>query len=106
MIQMIQFRRGLYVINDHVPDRYSKYINRELWCFNSTFQQYSSYIVVISFICGEQFNRSTRRKPQQTLPHNVALSTPCREWDFELTTLVVIGTDCIGSCYYPPTIQS
>jgi hypothetical protein len=28
--------------------------------------------------------------------HPPAASTPCHE--FELTTLVVIGTDCIGSC--------
>ena len=34
----------------------------------------------------------------QTLSHNVVLSTPCHERGFELTTLVVIGTDCIGRC--------
>jgi hypothetical protein len=52
------------------------------------FQQYFSYIVVVSFIGG-----GNRRKPPT-----------CRKsltnWPwaiFELTTLVVIGTDCIGS---------
>ena len=30
--------------------------------------------------------------------NNVASSTPRHERGFELTTLVVIGTDCIGSC--------
>ena len=33
----------------------------------------------------------------QTFSHNVVLSTPCLG-EFELTTLVVIGTDCIGNC--------
>jgi hypothetical protein len=34
----------------------------------------------------------------QTLSHNVVLSTPRHERGFELATLVVIGTDCTGSC--------
>ena len=34
----------------------------------------------------------------QTLSHNVILSTPCHEWGSNSTTLVVIGTDCTGSC--------
>ena len=33
----------------------------------------------------------------QTLSHNVVSSTPSWPW-FEHTTLVVIGTDCTGSC--------
>jgi hypothetical protein len=32
------------------------------------------------------------------LSHNVVSSTPRHEQDFELTTLVVMGTDCTGSC--------
>ena len=59
--------------------------------FNATrhFQQYFSYIVTVNCIGGE----STRRK----LP-------TCR---FELTTLVVIGTDCTGSLNLNyPIIQS
>jgi hypothetical protein len=27
------------------------------------------------------------------LSHDVISSTPCHDWEFELTTLVVIGTD-------------
>ena len=35
----------------------------------------------------------------QTLSYNVAQSTPHHAWAvFELTMLVLIGTDCIGSC--------
>ena len=34
----------------------------------------------------------------QTLSHNVVSSTPRHEQGFKLTTSVVIGTDCIGSC--------
>jgi len=34
----------------------------------------------------------------QTLSHNVVSSTLHHEWGFELTTLVVIGTDCTGCC--------
>ena len=33
-----------------------------------------------------------------TLSHNVVSSTPHHERGFELTTFVVIGTDCTGSC--------
>jgi hypothetical protein len=34
----------------------------------------------------------------QTLSHNVVSSAPHHERGLELTTLVVIDTDCIGSC--------
>ena len=34
----------------------------------------------------------------QTLSHNVVSSTPRHERGFKLTSLVVIGTDCTGSC--------
>ena len=34
----------------------------------------------------------------QTLSHNVLSSTPRHEREFELTTSVVIGTNCTGSC--------
>ena len=61
-------------------------------------QQYLIYIVAVSFIGGG--NRRTRRKPptcrkSQTLSHNVVHLALIR---FELTTSVVIGTHCIGSC--------
>ena len=48
--------------------------------FKCHFQQYFSYIMAVSFIGGG--NQSTQRKPQ-------ICSLTC--------TLVVIGTDCIGS---------
>ena len=50
------------------------------------YQKYFSYIMAVSFIGG-----GNQRKPRlwQTLSHLT--------WDgLELTTLVVIGTDCIG----------
>ena len=60
-----------------------------------------NYIMAVSFI-GEG-NRSTRENHWpvtghwQTLSYNVVSSTPHHEQGFELTMLVVIGTDCIGS---------
>ena len=63
------------------------------------FQQYFSYIVVVSFISGG--NRRIRRKPptcrKSLASFNIMLSTS--PWSrFELTTSVVIDTDYIGSC--------
>jgi hypothetical protein len=66
------------------------------------FRQYFNYIVAVSFIGGG--NQSTRRKPQtcrKSLINFIRLG--CIEFTsqsvgFELTTLVVIGTDCISSC--------
>ena len=60
--------------------------------------------MAVSFIGGR--NRNTRRKPPTcrkpltNLSQNVVSSTPSLRGirGFELTTLVVIGTDCIGSC--------
>jgi hypothetical protein len=42
------------------PKGLKAYIGLGLWCLNH-FQQYFSYIVVVSFICGG--NQNTRRKP-------------------------------------------
>ena len=42
----------------------------------------------------------------QTWSHKVVSNTPRHETGFELTTLVVIGTDCIGSFVNPTTIRS
>jgi len=69
-----------------------------VYCY---FQQYFSYIVAVSFI--GRGNRGTRRKPPtcsvqvtDKLYHILLYASP---WSrFELTTSVVIDTDCIGSC--------
>ena len=64
--------------------------------------QYFSYIVEVSFIGGG--NKSTRRKPLTCCKSLTNCITKCcieytSPWTgFELTTLVVIGTDCTGTC--------
>ena len=77
-----------------------KWIRVRVMMFNATFNNVSDIYRGDSYIGGG--NRSTRRKPKnlwQTLSHNIASST----WTgFELTTLVVIGTGCIGSCKSQP----
>jgi hypothetical protein len=59
-----------------------------LWCL-MPLSKYFSYIVAVIFIGGA--HRRTKRKPPN-----------CRKYlawtGFEITTLVVIGTDCIDSC--------
>jgi hypothetical protein len=62
--------------------------------FNATFNNILVKIVAVSFIDGENHRPATSH--WQTLSHNVVSSTPCLS-GFELTTLVVIGTDCIDS---------
>jgi len=64
------------------------------------FQQYFSYIVAVSFIGGG--NRSTWRKPptcHKSLKnyHIMMYCVHLTQVGFELTMLVVISTDCIGS---------
>jgi hypothetical protein len=65
-------------------------------------QQYFSFIVAVNSICGgkREYPEETTDLPEFTdklyyiMLHRVHLA-----WSgFELTTLVVIGTDCIGSC--------
>jgi hypothetical protein len=57
--------------------------------------------VAVSFIGGgnqsTQENHWSVTSHWQNLSHNVASITPCHEL-VELTILVVIGTDCTGSC--------
>ena len=59
--------------------------------------------MVVSFIGGGNWSiQRENHRPvasyRQTLSHNVALSTPCHERCYELTTIVVIGNDFTGSC--------
>jgi hypothetical protein len=58
---------------------------------------YFSYIVAVSFIGGGK--RSTRRKPLTCCKSLTNLSRVHLAWaGFKLTTFMVIGTYCIGSC--------
>ena len=72
-------------------------------------QHYVSYIVAVSFI-GEG-NWSTRRKPPTcrksltNLNHIFCIEYTSPLTGFELTTLVVGGTDCTGR-YNPTTIRT
>jgi hypothetical protein len=78
-----------------------KWFELGLWCLMH-FQQYFSYIVAVIFNGGG--NLSTLRK--QTIcckSLSYFITYCCIEYTspsagFELTTLVVIGTDCIGNC--------
>jgi hypothetical protein len=48
-----------------------------------------------------EYPEKTTNLPQshwQTLSHNVVSSAPRHEWDSNSQTLLVIGTDCTGSC--------
>ena len=71
------------------------------WCL-TPLSTHFSYIVAISFICGG--NWSTRRKPPTCRKSLTNFITSCcieyiSSWTgFELTTLVVIGTDFSGIC--------
>ena len=82
--------------------------NLVMWLLSITcllfghFQQYFSYIMAVNFIGGG--NRSTLRKPPTCHKSLTNFITWCcieytSPWaGFELTTLVMIGTDCIGDC--------
>jgi hypothetical protein len=69
------------------------------------FQQYFSYIVAVSFISWG--NRMNLSEVTDKLHHIMLYTSP---WSrFELTTSVVIGTGCIGSCksnYYTITAMT
>ena len=60
-----------------------------------------SYIMAVKFYWWRKPEYPEKTDlPQVTdkLSHNVLLGTPHHEQGLKLTTLVVIGTDCIGSC--------
>ena len=92
--------RGLNVQIEHIrPVHFCIMANKYMvTVFNATF----NYIAAVRFIGGG--NRGTRRK-QPTCRKSLInfITQSCIEYTsawtgFELTTLVVIGTDCIGSC--------
>ena len=60
------------------------------------FEQCFSYIVEVSFIGGR--NQSTRRKPPTNFITQCCIEYTSPWTGIELTTLLVIGTDCKGSC--------
>ena len=66
--------------------------------FNAT---YFSYIVAVSFIGGGNWNTQRERpichKSLTNLSYNVVSCTPRHERGSKLTTLMVIGTNCVGS---------
>ena len=59
--------------------------------FNATFNNIA--VILWQSVLLEEETRVLEENHQQ----NVVSSTPCHERDLN-TTLVVIGTDCIGSC--------
>ena len=67
--------------------------------FNTAFNNIS-VISWVSVLLVEEHGENHRpvASHQQTLSHDVVLSTTRHEWDSNSQLLVVIGTDCISSC--------
>ena len=70
---------------------------------NATFNNISVISCQSVFIGGVETgvpggNHRPAASHEQTLSHTIVSRTPHHDRGFELTTLVVIGTDCIGSC--------
>ena len=72
-----------------------------LWCLNATFNNISviswRLVLLVEETTAPGKNHWPVASHWQTLSHNVVSSTHRHE-GFELTTLVVIGTDYTGSC--------
>ena len=62
-----------------------------LWCFNATFNNISVFVAVSFYWWREQ------EKTTDKLYHIILYRVHLNLAGFELTTLVVIGTDCKGS---------
>ena len=101
---LIMFWKMLYINLAYTIINLSTTVWFGLWCLMSlsTIFQLSLYIVAVSFIGGG--NQSTWRKPLIYRKSLTNFITWCcikhtSPWTgFKVTTLVVIGTDCIGSC--------
>jgi hypothetical protein len=71
--------------------------------FNVTFNNISviwwrSVLLVVETGVLEEKPPTCRKSLDKTLSHNVVSSTPRPDQDSHITTLVLIGTDCTGSC--------
>ena len=65
--------------------------------FNNTLVIFWRYVLLVGETGDPGENQQPAASRGQTLSHNVVSRTPLLD-GCELTTLVVIGTDCIGSC--------
>ena len=65
--------------------------------FNNTLVIFWRYVLLVGETRDPGENQQPAASRGQTLSHNVVSRTPLLA-GCELTTLVVIGTDCIGSC--------
>ena len=65
--------------------------------FNATVNNISALLWRSVLLAEETRELGENHSHLQTVSHNVVLSTPHHE-GIRLTTLEVIGTDCIGSC--------
>ena len=72
--------------------------------FNATFNNFSViswwWVLLVEETGVPRENHWAVASHWQSLSHNVASSTPHHNQGFKLTTLVVIGTDCTGSCKF------
>ena len=101
-------------ITNAINPQYLQMVWFTIWymVFDATFNNFSAIswrsVLLVEETGGPGENHRPVASHWQTLSHNVVL---CIEYTspwtgFELTTLVVIGTDCTGSCksnYYPIT---
>jgi hypothetical protein len=86
------------LVGGDLPPSSSQRLTGMVMVFKATFNNISVILwrsVLLVEKTGE--NHRPAASHWQTWSHNVVMSTPA--WvGFALTTLVVIGTDCIGSC--------
>ena len=101
LLNTMKFKRRDQMLNTSIIRFTCRGIKLGLWCL-SHFQQYFSYIVACLFYCWrkpEYLQGITTNLLQVTdkLYHIILYRVHLAWAGFELTTLVVIGTDYIGS---------